>query len=424
MDGEGKQEKVTPRLRFPGFKEPWAHQRMDALYTFQRNNSFSRDQLNYDVGTVKNIHYGDIHTKLPALFDMTSAVVPFINPGEAHPEDGSADYCVEGDVIFADASEDMNDVGKSMEVVRLNGEMLLSGQHTILARRKHDNIVVGFGGHLFRSSRIRSQIQTEAQGTKVYAISASRLKKIAIEFPTNKAEQQKIADCLTSLDEVIAAQGRKVESLKAHKRGLMQQLFPREGETVPRLRFPEFRDKSEWETKQIGDVFKVTRGEVLAMPLVSETKSDEKPYSVYSSQTKNRGLAGYYSEFLYEDAITWTTDGANAGDVNYRSGKFFCTNVCGVLISEDGFANTCVAELLNTVTRSHVSYVGNPKLMNGVMAKITIPFPDIDEQRKIADILASFQDMIDVGNATLIALKLHKIGLMQQLFPVLAATAD
>src|SRR5438045_9410816 len=73
-------------------------------------------------------------------------------------------------------------------------------------------------------------------------------------------EQQKIADCLTSLDEVIAAQGRKVEALKAHKKGLMQQLFPREGETLPRLRFPEFRDAPEWEEKKLDDLAKRRTG--------------------------------------------------------------------------------------------------------------------------------------------------------------------
>ncbi len=74
------------------------------------------------------------------------------------------------------------------------------------------------------------------------------------------AEQQKIADCLTSLDELIAAQGRSVEALKAHKKGLMQQLFPREGETLPRLRFPEFRDAPEWDEISIGDMGEVITG--------------------------------------------------------------------------------------------------------------------------------------------------------------------
>jgi type I restriction enzyme S subunit len=242
-------------------------------------------------------------------------------------------------------------------------------------------------------------------------------------FLASPAEQQKIAECLSSVDELIAAQVRKVDVLKIHKKGLMQQLFPREGETQPRLRFPEFQNAREWEMKAIGDVFKVTRGEVLAMTLVKEEPSSEMPYPVYSSQTKNKGLAGYYSDYLYQDAITWTTDGANAGDVNFRHGRFYCTNVCGVLLNTEGYANECIAALLNSVTRGHVSYVGNPKLMNGVMAKIEIPFSSIPEQQRIAECLSSLDAQITAETQKLEALKTHKKGLMQQLFPSPEVTA-
>ncbi|WP_419624918.1 restriction endonuclease subunit S, partial [Thiolapillus sp.] len=167
----------------------------------------------------------------------------------------------------------------------------------------------------------------------------------------------------------------------------------------------------------MGEIFKVTRGEVLSMRLVSDMPSETTPYPVYSSQTKNNGLSGYYSDFLYENAITWTTDGANAGDVNYRPGKFYCTNVCGVLINNDGYANVFIAELLNTITRKHVSYIGNPKLMNGVMAKIKIILPPLPEQQKIAHCLSSLDEVIGLQAKKVQALKQHKKGLMQQLFP-------
>jgi len=186
---------------------------------------------------------------------------------------------------------------------------------------------------------------------------------------------------------------------------------------VPKLRFPEFRGSREWEYRLIENVFRVTRGEVLSMTLVQERESSEYSYPVYSSQTKNNGLAGFYSKFLFENAITWTTDGANAGDVNFRQGKFFCTNVCGVLLNEKGYANTFVAELLNTVTRKYVSYVGNPKLMNGVMGSISIPFPSLPEQSRIADCLSSLDALIAAHSQKLEGLKSYKKGLMQQLFP-------
>jgi type I restriction enzyme S subunit len=186
---------------------------------------------------------------------------------------------------------------------------------------------------------------------------------------------------------------------------------------VPELRFPEFKDCGNWRLKEVTDIFEISRGHVLSMGLVEEKPSYHSIYPVYSSQTKNDGLAGYYKDFLYENAITWTTDGANAGDVNYRTGKFYCTNVCGVLLSDEGYANLCIAELLQTVTKKYVSYVGNPKLMNGVMGKIQIPFPNIEQQQKIADCLSSIDKLITAQIEKLATLKTHKKGLMQQLFP-------
>ena len=129
-------------------------------------------------------------------------------------------------------------------------------------------------------------------------------------------------------------------------------------------------------------MFKVTRGYVLAATLTEEKKSEEMKYPVYSSQTKDNGLMGYYKDYLYEDAITWTTDGANAGTVNFRAGKFYCTNVCGVLLSDKIKANKMISEALNNVAKGYVSYVGNPKLMNNVMADISIMLPQHSEERE------------------------------------------
>ena len=254
------------------------------------------------------------------------------------------------------------------------------------------------------------------KGSGIPHIYFSDFKAKSIGVPQPR-EQQKIAACLTALDDLISAATGRLNALKQHKQGLMQQLFPAEGETVPRLRFPEFRDAGEWEVKEVGEIFTVTRGYVLSMNLVNNQISDATPYPVYSSQTKNNGLSGYYSEFLYEDAITWTTDGANAGDVNYRSGKFYCTNVCGVLINTEGYTNLCVASLIDRVAKNHVSYVGNPKLMNGIMSKIRIPIPSFIEQQKIAACLTALDDLISAQAQKIAKLKTHKRGLMQGLFP-------
>lgn len=187
---------------------------------------------------------------------------------------------------------------------------------------------------------------------------------------------------------------------------------------VPALRFSEFITGKHWYISKIKDIYQITRGQVLAVSLVKEIKDDIYIYPVYSSQTKNGGLVGYYKDYLYENAITWTTDGANAGDVNYRDGKFYCTNVCGVLLNQKGFSNKCMAEIINSVTRNYVSYVGNPKLMNGVMGDIIISVPPtIEEQQKIADCLSSLDELIEATTQKVETLKEHKKGLMQRLFP-------
>lgn len=214
----------VPKLRFGNSN--WEIECFNDLYTFKNTNTFSRDQLNYTNGIVKNIHYGDIHKKFSTLFDIGNEMVPYINNSEVLDYINDESYCREGDIIFVDASENLEDIGKHIEIVNLSGFKVLSGLHTILARPKKDNMIIGFGGYLLGSEYIRNQIKKESQGTKVLGISAKRLSTIEIAFPVDKDEQQKIADCLSSLDKKIAKTNEKLTVLLAHKKGLMQKLFP------------------------------------------------------------------------------------------------------------------------------------------------------------------------------------------------------
>ena len=116
---------------------------------------------------------------------------------------------------------------------------------------------------------------------------------------------------------------------------------------------------------------------------------------MYSSQTIDNGLLGYYSEYLFENAITWTTDGANAGTVNFRPGRYYTTNVNGVLINKNGYACYAVSEIINKVAYKYVSKVGNPKLMNNVMAEINIMItPNIDELKQISKLIEAYNQYI------------------------------
>jgi type I restriction enzyme, S subunit len=420
---------ATPALRFPEFRnsESWKTERMDELYSFMRNNSLSRDRLNYESGAVKNIHYGDIHAKFPALFDITKEHVPYINNSDELPD---GDYCVEGDLIFADASEDTKDIGKCIEIIRLNGERLLSGQHTILARRKDNTCIVGFGAHLFRSRWIRSQIQKEAQGTKVYGISSTRLANIQIVFPLDKNEQRKISDCLASLDKMIAAQGRKVDVLKAHKKGLMRQLFPCKDETKPRLRFPEFRKCSMWGPKKIGDML-----EEVARPIEMD---DNAEYSLVTVKRRYGGVI--FRERLNGRAIKVKSQFIVKTNDFLISNRQIVHNACGLVPSDlDGSIvsneysvlgprDGCDIEFFNYFSQQPVVSASFLQSSVGIVIEkmlfklnywlnLEFLFPSFEEQRKIAGCLVSVDGQIAAESERLDALKAHKKGLMQQLFP-------
>ena len=183
----------------------------------------------------------------------------------------------------------------------------------------------------------------------------------------------------------------------------------------PKIRFKGYQD--DWEQRKVSEMFKVTRGYVLPATDTSQEITDEMPYPVYSSQTKDNGLMGYYSDYLYEDAITWTTDGANAGTVNFRAGKFYCTNVCGVLLSDKIETSKVIAEALNNVAKRYVSYVGNPKLMNNVMADIQIAVPTSKRERdQISSYFSCLDHLITLHQQKCADLKNLKKYMLQNMF--------
>ena len=185
---------------------------------------------------------------------------------------------------------------------------------------------------------------------------------------------------------------------------------------VPRIRFKGFEE--DWEQRKVSEMFKITRGYVLSATVTTEYPDDENRYPVYSSQTAFNGLLGYYKQYLYENAVTWTTDGANAGTVRYRDGKFYCTNVCGVLLSDVIKASKMVAEALNEISKKYVSYVGNPKLMNNVMAEIVIAFPPQQEEQDATSGYFNLMDsLLSLHQRKLEKLKILKKAMLEKTFP-------
>ncbi|RIY33652.1 hypothetical protein CJP74_01295 [Psittacicella melopsittaci] len=185
----------------------------------------------------------------------------------------------------------------------------------------------------------------------------------------------------------------------------------------PTLRFPEF--STPWVRDQVKNIFdEITRGQVLAVSKMSPVPTPIYIYPVYSSQTVNNGIIGYYNEYLFEDAITWTTDGY-AGRVTFRSGKFYSTNVNGVLISHRGYSNKAMAEALNRVAFRYVAKAVIPKLMNNVMEQIVFTYPpDLAEQQKIGNFFKDVDNKITSLQNALSKIKELKQSLIYKLLVV------
>jgi restriction endonuclease S subunit len=172
---------------------------------------------------------------------------------------------------------------------------------------------------------------------------------------------------------------------------------------------------NDWAMRKVGDFCKLGRGRVISK---IEIDANRGKYPVYSSQTSNNGEMGRINTYDFEgEYLTWTTDGANAGKVFYRNGKFNCTNVCGTIKSHDESVDMqYLVYQLGKITPTYVSYnLANPKLMNGVMARIPVPLPPLPEQHKIAAILGTWDSAIATAERLVAVLRARKKALMQRL---------
>lgn len=191
------------------------------LLDFYSTNSLSWEQLDYNNGKIKNLHYGLIHKGLPTMVDVAYDSLPYIKEEFMLK---SFTLLKEGDVAFADASEDTNDVAKAIEVVNCNNQQIVSGLHTIHGRDNSNRTVIGYKGYAFASDSFHKQIRRIAQGTKVFSISVRNFDEVYIGIPS-KEEQTKISKLLTAIDKRIATQNKIIEDLKKLKSAIIEKLY-------------------------------------------------------------------------------------------------------------------------------------------------------------------------------------------------------
>jgi len=237
-----------------------------------------------------------------------------------------------------------------------------------------------------------------------------------VKFPFPKTEeQQKIAACLSSLDDVITAESKKLEVLKEHKKGLLQNLFPQQGETVPKLRFKEFEDSGEWKVMTIEQVAKVTTGNKETQ---NKVDNGEYPFFVRSQNVERINSYSYDGE-----AILTSGDGVGVGkNFHYINGKFdFHQRVYCIYEFEKEVSGRFVYMYFSQHFFERVMRMSAKNSVDSVrMAMITempILIPSKKEQQKIAYTLSSLDNLINAQSQKIETLKLHKKGLLQGLFP-------
>ncbi len=394
---EQKNEKdaLVPRLRFPEFRETeaWEIKPFAQLFTIGNGRDY------------KHLSSGDI------------------------PVYGSGGYMLSVNDYLHD--------GESVCIGRkgtINNPIFLSGKFWTVDTLFYTHSFKGCLPHFIylHFQCIDWLKHNEAGG--IPSLSKANIEKIKVAVP-KPSEQQKIADCLSSLDDLITAETQKLDALKTHKQGLMQQLFPREGETVPRLRFPEFRDAGEWGEVALGEIAEIKLGKMLDSK--KHTTGNLLPYlnnlSVRWNDVDTANLPKMYFDDDELDRF-----GLSADDVVVcEGGEPGRSAVWDGRLPDLKFQKAIHRVRFNIPFEPHLlvfylkSIAGTPRfemlftgggikhLTGETFAQLKIPVTSHTEQQRIANCLRSLDDLITAQSQKIDALKTHKQGLMQQLFPVL-----
>ena len=268
----------------------------------------------------------------------------------------------------------------------------------------------------------------------VPSLSKTNIYKIETSVP-KPDEQQKIASCLSSLDELIAAHTDKLDALKDHKKGLMQQLFPAEGETVPKLRFKEFENDGEWVETTLGELGEIITGNTPSTNIADYyggTGLFVSPADIstnrYITQTKTTltEFGDQQTRRIRENSILFVCIGSTIGKVAQNKYECATNQQINSLIPYDNYCNDFIYSLLENKASTIALLAGKqavPIINKTLFSSVKVYIPKPNEQQKIASFLSSIDDEIAAQTQKIEGLKEHKKGLMQGLFPVMSSSS-
>ena len=370
--------------------------------------------------------------------EKVDRLVDTITPPKKLP---TSSYAVNGDFPIIDQSQNAicGWTDDREALIKDDLPLIIFGDHTCILKLLDRPFAQGADGIKILKPRPRigtsylyQYLSYRPVVTEEYKRHYSILKEKVVLFPDFKTgEQQKIADCLSSLDELIVAQARKVDALKTHKKGLMQQLFPREGETQPRLRFLEFRDAGEWEDQSIGNIGKVVTGSTPStaqpafygggIPFVSPADISDMRFV---DQTKTTLTQEGYAQTrpIRAGSVLFVCIGSTIGKVAQNIHDCATNQQINAIIPNSKHSEGFVYFALSLASERIALLAGRqavPIINKSLFSSVRILVPKLPEQHRIASFLSSIETLLTDENQSLELLKAHKKGLMQQIFPSL-----
>ena len=378
----------VPHLRFPEFSGEWEKCKVSDLLDFYSTNSLSWEQLEYDTNTMMNLHYGLIHVGLPTMVDLSKDKLPNIKEDNI-PK--NFELCKEGDVAFADASEDTNEVAKTIEFYNLAEKNVVCGLHTIHGRDNKHKTIVGFKGYAFSSTAFHNQIRRIAQGTKIYSISTKNFSECHIGLPS-KPEQTKIATLLRLIDERIATQNKIIEKQQSLIKGLAAQLTQ---SGIPNVRLCDCLE---------------CHSSTLQEDCVSATGS----YPVYGAT----GLIGYTNNYAYNgESILIVKDGSSVGSLSYVNDHFSVIGTLNYLTAYEEHSILYLYYALMTFNFTpYITGMAIPHIYFKDYGKAKLFYPSIEKRIRIASLLHNIEQKLVVEQNLVISLSAQKSYLLRMLF--------
>lgn len=295
----------------------------------------------------------------------------------------------------------------------------------IILRKKGD-VDEQYYKYYFKSNRFIQDLNKDLEGIRDgKMVSYNQFSDILLPKP-DKEEQQKIADCLSSIDDLISAEDKKLSALKDHKKGLMQKLFPAEGKTIPEWRFPEFRNGGEWNSDTIGRVCSSYSGGTPTtskdkyyggnIPFIRSGEIDKDTTELFLTES---GLENSSAKMVSEGDILVALYGANSGDVALSkiNGAINQAILCLNYDRINAFVYHFLTHKKRWIIKTYIQG-GQGNLSGEIIKSIEFMFPkQIEEESKIVACLSSVDELITAQADKIEALKKHKKGLMQGLFP-------